>query len=101
MDGHRGFQILDSRLWSGHIPHSQSAIQDLESAIPIRIEGAQASATARAPLARTGAASVVRTRAISVQLGNSGQRTHSFQILCGSSALSIRWNPHLSKKSAT
>ena len=32
-----------------------------------------------------------RISATSWQLGKSGQRTHSFQILCGSSALSIWW----------
>jgi hypothetical protein len=36
-----------------------------------------------------GPEAVERIKATSLQLGNSGQRTHSFQILWGRSALSI------------
>ncbi len=51
----------------------------------------QAPTAARPAPAVAGSFSVVRTRATSVQLGKRGQRTHSFQILCGSSAFSTRW----------
>src|SRR5262249_3932496 len=51
----------------------------------------QQEATASASPTPTGSATTVRIRAISLQLGKSGQRTHSFQILCGSSDFSTRW----------
>ncbi len=51
--------------------------------------GAPTIASAGSAAVDSGAVATLRTKATSWQLGKSGQRTHSFQILWGSSALSI------------